>query len=172
MDFDLIRREREARRGVFVSDSSQDVPPPHAAGGARSRITGIATVFSKPAAAPSSSTTSSPPQIPASTTPVSRFATLKSTAAAAAAPVAAARREPGPLDQVAQHLGIAGKTVTVPPIPSLGFTTPTLVPLIHVIALGVGVSFLLFRGYSPLMSCAVAAVGSYMIVSSAAAAKQ
>ena len=168
MDFDSIRREREARRGVFVSDSSesQAVPPPQSQagiGGARSRIT---TVFSKPESSSSSSASTS------STAPASRFATLKSTTAAAQAAQAPARREPGPLDQVAQHLGVAGKTVTVPPIPALGFTVPTLVPLIHVIALGVGISFLLFRGYDPLMTLVITAAGSYMIVSSAAAAKQ
>ena len=170
MDFDSIRREREARRGIVSSDSSPSVPAPQALG-ARSRITGIATVFTKPAVTTPAPTSSPTP----SASPASRFATFKTTSDATAR-AAAAKQVPvaggGPLDQAAEYLGIAGRTVTVPPIPAMGFTTPSIVPLIHIVALGVGISFLLFRGTDPLKAFAAAAAGSYMILSSAAAARQ
>ena len=169
MDLAALRRERELRRGVplpldspassgptSTSAFSSGAPPPAgtAAAGAGTGGGGVARR-------------------------VGRVATIASTNAAAAAPSAtatAAERQRGgggePLDQVAGYLGIAGKTVTVPPIPALGFTVPSVVPLIHFVLLGVGVAFLIFRGRDPIMVITGAAVGCYMIISSAAAARQ
>ena len=46
----------------------------------------------------------------------------------------------GPVDQIAVALGVNGKSITVPAIDPLGFSA-TNIPLIYVVALGLGVVF-------------------------------
>lgn len=148
MDLSALRREREERRGAPVSVPA--APPP-----AAQESVGVPV-------------------------PARRrgLATLESTAAAAASTSAlpgrrgVARGGGGPLDAIAQQLGVAGQTITVPPLPSLGYTVPTQVSLVNVILLGVVLAFLLFRGTDPLRVACAAAIGAWLILNQAAAAPQ
>lgn len=142
MDLSALRREREERRGV-------------------------------PASVPSTQPSAQPPTAAQESGPRRRgLATLDSTAATVPAGRRGVARGGGPLDAIAQQLGVAGQTITVPPIPSLGYTVPTKVSLVSVILLGAGLLFLFYRGTDPMRVACAAAIGAWLILNQAAAAPQ